>query len=53
MAKELCDEWIQRNVYQMHENIVAKKIKYDYERFKQLTNQFTSEKYRKSQNWYE
>ena len=31
VAKELCDEWIQRNVYPMHENNVARKIKCDYE----------------------
>ena len=53
VAKELCDEWIQRNVYPMHENNVAKKIKCDYERFKIMSNQFTSERYRKTQNWYE
>ena len=52
VAKELCDEWIQRNVYPMHENNVAKKIKSYYERFKIMSNQFTSEWYRKTQNWY-
>ena len=48
VAKELCDEWIQRNVYPMHENNVAKKIKCDYEHFKIMSNQFISERYKKT-----
>ena len=53
VAKDPSDEWIQRKVYPMHKNNVTKKIKCDYERFKFMSNQFTSERYRKTQNWHE
>ncbi|ESO85475.1 hypothetical protein LOTGIDRAFT_154966 [Lottia gigantea] len=36
VAKELRNDWIQKNVYPIGEHAIAKKIKADYETFKEL-----------------
>ena len=52
LAAELCDKWIKKNVYPNQERHVAKKIKNDYEHFKNLCNQLGSKKTKKSQKWH-
>ena len=53
VAQELRDIWIEKNVYPLHENNVAKKIKNDYEQFKNFCNQFICQKTKKTQQWYD
>ena len=44
VAKELREDWIQKNIYPMNERSVAKKIKADYELFKVLRKRETEGK---------
>ena len=55
VAEELCNKWIEKNVYPSQERNVAKKIKTDYEQFKNLCNQYSSKQFEKKKNqaWYD
>ena len=52
IAKEICQDWILKNVYPENERNVSDKIKKDYEKFKNYVKQNNSNSHKKTDAWY-
>ena len=47
VVKELCDDWINKNVYPLEERAVLRKVLKNYEIFRQMCKEGTNPKFKK------
>ncbi len=52
VANELQHDWIQKNIYPLHEKSIARKIRQDYEQFNKFRKNEQRTKRAKSDEWY-